>query len=224
VRFGSDHTPRVRSKCSTFRPRTGVHHRARSRANWRTMSNAIDTAQLEDLTLVEPYGIRNFITTEQLNSAIVDGDENGLTLDLTLLADDQTGLITLLDGTEVDPATSTARSSSVPTPSKVRTASGIASACVAVVRSKADKATSTPPTSSPATTTAKEPSTPASSPFAPPSTKLTPMASAIAPSATTSAATIPTRHFASTTPMATAFSVPTATRLASSPRLSSRRP
>ncbi len=62
------------------------------------MSSLID---IESLSLQYPEREvssihRNLLTVEQLNSAIFDGGEDGLTLDLT-------GITTLLDGTEIDP-------------------------------------------------------------------------------------------------------------------------
>lgn len=61
----------------------------------------VDIEELTQYPLVENYGIRNYITTEQLNSAIVDGGAEGLMLDLSVLADDN-GDVHLLDGSTVN--------------------------------------------------------------------------------------------------------------------------
>jgi|GEM_PF-398616 hypothetical protein len=61
------------------------------------MSSLIDLEALSGLFEREVSSIhRNLLTVEQVNSAIVDGGEDGLALDLT-------GITTLLDGTEIDP-------------------------------------------------------------------------------------------------------------------------
>ena len=61
----------------------------------------VDIEELTQYPLVENYGVRNYITTEQLNTAILDGDGEGLLLDLNVLADDN-GEIHLLDGSTVN--------------------------------------------------------------------------------------------------------------------------
>ena len=60
------------------------------------MSDLIDLKTLSQYPERDDYGIRNQITSKELQAAISDGDADGLKLDLT-------GITTLLDGTEIDP-------------------------------------------------------------------------------------------------------------------------
>ncbi|MBO9999345.1 MAG: metallophosphoesterase [Cyanobacteria bacterium SID2] len=69
------------------------------------MSNLLDIEALSQYPERSDYGIRNLFSLEQLQTAIADGDREGLTFDLNRIADSNTGLITLLDGSTINPQT-----------------------------------------------------------------------------------------------------------------------